>query len=537
VAAQTCNGTVCLENREVANPGSDAGSGAVDGATSPDAGGSGPDLPVAQPDAAAPDVPLATSDAAYADVALAKPDAAADAPASSADSGMAGDTSGGAKPDTSPSNVCTPPCTPGQACVAGQCTACGRVAGQPCCADTPCIANLTCTATNQCACGDQNQACCGGNTCSTELACVGGKCTCGEFGSACCAGNTCNNGGICAGVRCGCVKTCGDGFYQKIDGTFGGATALRNADGTPCTQAISVSKTEVNNGYGQNTACIVRGDGTVWCQGDNSNGLLGCGNATLASSANLVQVVTGVGGPPLTGINEVVLGLYSRHACALGTDGGVWCWGGGAFGELGTGIKAGSSFAVPVLVSAGGARFVDAVKVGVGSGYGAQYYYTCALKKDGSVWCWGGNEMGTLGINAANLATVASPTKISALIDPVSVLSVGYAKACAIDSSGWTWCWGYDVGPDGSTNNLLPVRMVMAKNGAAFAGAIQIDPTNARIRKSDGSLWDWNATAVVPEQEKGTAVAGTYWLGNFCWIGADGILRASAYSLVQPTCP
>jgi hypothetical protein len=101
VAGQTCNGTVCLENKELTSSGNDAAVGADDAATSPDAGAAGPDLPLTPPDAAAPDVPLATSDAASADVPLAKPDAAAtDAPA---DSGLAADTSGGADSGGAPS--------------------------------------------------------------------------------------------------------------------------------------------------------------------------------------------------------------------------------------------------------------------------------------------------------------------------------------------------------------------------------------------------------------------------------------------------
>jgi hypothetical protein len=58
VAGQTCNGTVCLENRELASTGGDAAVGAVD---------------------AGPDLPVAPSDAASANVSLAKPDSVTDA--------------------------------------------------------------------------------------------------------------------------------------------------------------------------------------------------------------------------------------------------------------------------------------------------------------------------------------------------------------------------------------------------------------------------------------------------------------------------
>jgi hypothetical protein len=62
MAGQTCNGTVCLENKEVANPGTDASAGAGDAASGPDAGSTGPDVPAAQPDAASADVSLAKPD-------------------------------------------------------------------------------------------------------------------------------------------------------------------------------------------------------------------------------------------------------------------------------------------------------------------------------------------------------------------------------------------------------------------------------------------------------------------------------------------
>jgi hypothetical protein len=87
VAGQTCNGTVCLENGELASTGSDAGAGAGDGAAGPDAAALVPDLPAVTPDAAAPDVPLAPSDAASADLGLSDG-------ATKADGGHAADAAG-----------------------------------------------------------------------------------------------------------------------------------------------------------------------------------------------------------------------------------------------------------------------------------------------------------------------------------------------------------------------------------------------------------------------------------------------------------
>jgi hypothetical protein len=360
-------------------------------------------------------------------------------------------------------------------------------------------------------CGAQDQACCNGTTCNAELACVGGKCTCGESGYACCAGATCNHGAVCAGVRCGCVKTCGSDFYQKTNSTFGGIMSLKNPDGSALTEGLSVA-----GSLGQGAACVVRGDGTVWCQGDNSSGRLGNGNMNLTSSDTLVQVLIGVPEKPLTGIKKIAMG--ELFACALGSDGHVWCWG----ALLGNVVA--SALAVQVLEASGGASFGEVEDIVCGP------RHACVLKKDGTVWCWGANEVGQLGTGA--ISTSASiPLKVGPLPNVVSALSVGATYAtCAVDVQGWPWCWGsVQTQPTPS-----PARLVQTKGGAPLADVVQIDARAKLLRKSDGSLWDWTYDPITPVAEKGVAVSGAFWLGAGCWIGADGAVRGITPA---PTCP
>jgi hypothetical protein len=85
------------------------------------------------------------------------------------------------------------------------------------------------------------------------------------------------------------VKTCGSDFYQRTNSTFGGIMSLKNPDGSALTEGLSVA-----GSLGQGTACVVRGDGTVWCQVNNSSGRLGSGNMSLTSSVTLVQVLIGM---------------------------------------------------------------------------------------------------------------------------------------------------------------------------------------------------------------------------------------------------
>jgi alpha-tubulin suppressor-like RCC1 family protein len=67
------------------------------------------------------------------------------------------------------------------------------------------------------------------------------------------------------------------------------------------------------------------------------------------------------------------------------TDGGVWCWGGGAFGQLGDGGAANRSEAAPV---GSPALIADELAAGL--------LHTCARRGD-RVWCWGANTRGQLG--------------------------------------------------------------------------------------------------------------------------------------------
>jgi len=67
--------------------------------------------------------------------------------------------------------------------------------------------------------------------------------------------------------------------------------------------------------------------------------------------------------------------------------------------------------------------------------------HTCAIKEDGSLWCWGGNGDGQLGIGVAGSAV--APVLVSA--GPAIDVSAGTAHTCAtFEGSGSVdlYCWG-----------------------------------------------------------------------------------------------
>jgi alpha-tubulin suppressor-like RCC1 family protein len=89
----------------------------------------------------------------------------------------------------------------------------------------------------------------------------------------------------------------------------------------------------------------------------------------------------------VTGATQVAVGC--THACALKSDGTVWCWGTNSAGQLGTGDN-----------NPSGPRQVASLTGAVGLALGCNH--SCAIKSDGSVVCWGNNGGGQLGNGVAN---------------------------------------------------------------------------------------------------------------------------------------
>lgn len=260
------------------------------------------------------------------------------------------------------------------------------------------------------------------------------------------------------------------------------------------------SVTGVNLALGDAHTCYLKTDGTVWCWGGASDGELGDGTQGDVNFRRLhpVQVVQGAG--KLTGVKAIAAGWH--HTCALKTDGTVWCWGDGQLGVLGNGSGGGDGgpFALePVQVVDGGGMLTGVSAITAGS------RHNCALKTDGTVWCWGYDGFGQLGdgtFGTGDYQTRLTPVQVvlgGGKLTGAIAIAAGGAQTCAIRSGGTVWCWGDDFygelgdGTRGNANHVRPrpVQVVQGTGKLTGATAITAGANHTCARKGAGTVWCW----------------------------------------------
>jgi alpha-tubulin suppressor-like RCC1 family protein len=221
--------------------------------------------------------------------------------------------------------------------------------------------------------------------------------------------------------------------------------------------------------------CGIRTDATLWCWGFNDYGQLGLGNH--ANQDRPQQVTT----PAAGGWTSVTAGIY--YTCATRTDGTVWCWGYNGQGQVGIGNESGQDLPRQVTTPArGGWTSVTA------SGDA-----TCATRTGGTLWCWGYNFYGQLGLG--NHTNQDRPQQVTtpAAGGWTGMTALGYAHTCATRTGGTLWCWGDNaagqLGLGGDTDQDLPRQVTTPAAGGWAAVSATFEHTCAT--RADGTLWCW----------------------------------------------
>lgn len=172
---------------------------------------------------------------------------------------------------------------------------------------------------------------------------------------------------------------------------------------------------------------------------------------------------------------------------AILADGTLWAWGDNSTGQLGIGSSV-SSTATPTLVP--GLTNIVAVSGG--------FYHTIALRADGTVWSWGQRQNSALGTGSSGAAIAYTPHQIGALSN-IRAIASGDQFAMALDASGHVWAWGMDTYGElglGLSGTVPTMQWVPAQ--LALANVHQIEGCNVRAGAvlTDGTVYTWGSNSV-----------------------------------------
>ena len=294
--------------------------------------------------------------------------------------------------------------------------------------------------------------------------------------------------------------------YQQYSGQVGDNTTVNRSSpklipGTPSWKTI------VQAYSSQRMA--TKDNGTIWRWGDNSYGKTG-DNSNVTKSSPMQ-----IGADTDWSTTESAHGIGNHHALMVKTDGTMWGMGRNNYGQLGLGARANggnnSAYSSPTQV--------------LGSDWAAasgSYNASLGLKTDGTMWAWGSNSYGKLGIGQpSNNANRSSPTQIGGESDWTKINGGG--NFMAVRSPGLMFTWGFNregqLGNNQQSSGSPFGKQPSPVNIMEDVSDISFGREQAYSVKTNGTMWSWghNSWGELGLNDKTfrsspTQIPGTTWV-------------------------
>jgi alpha-tubulin suppressor-like RCC1 family protein len=211
----------------------------------------------------------------------------------------------------------------------------------------------------------------------------------------------------------------------------------------------------------------LKNDSSVWTWGWNNKGQLGNGQT--------IDLVAPTRVEGLTRVKSIAAGAY--HTMVLLHDGNIKIWGSNSYGQLGDGTL--TERYRPVSVNN-----INHVK-----DIAAGHNHSLAIMDDNTVRAWGQNNAGQVGDNTSNNKKL-TPVKVTDLVNVV-LLAAGKEHSMALKKNGTVWTWGSNekgqLGIGSTQNQNHPVLVEALSDIIAIAAGGQ----HSIALKDDGTIWIW----------------------------------------------
>ena len=278
------------------------------------------------------------------------------------------------------------------------------------------------------------------------------------------------------------VKTDGTLWTWGINefGELGLNQGSSNVRKSSPTQIPGTTWSFANRGNRVNSA--IKTDGTLWMWGRNEYGVLGL-NQHDAHKSSPTQVGTDT---TWSKAYMTVNGCWARK-----TDGTVWVWGYNQSGTLGLNQQSNTgSRSSPTQLPG------DWVTVKASNGRAS------GVKTDGTLWTWGANSAGELGLNNRGPSYYySSPTQVGSGTDWSNIF-LGSEKMGAVKTNGTLYTWGNNYAgtlglndQGGPTSRSSPTQ-VPGTTWSSDSRSMSMSYGNTTLLKTDGTLWIWGSNSV-----------------------------------------
>lgn len=170
------------------------------------------------------------------------------------------------------------------------------------------------------------------------------------------------------------------------------------------------------------------------------------------------------------------------HSLFLKEDGTVWAWGGNVYGQLGRGTFDYTYETPNQVIGLAGVKSIA-----------AGHLFSLALKNDGTVWAWGTNGNGQLGLPIGSPYNSHTPAQVAGL-SGITAISAGYNFCLALDTNGDVWAWGGNgKGQLGRTPTDEAMSIPASITALSNIVAISAGYHNALALGADGKCWSWGS--------------------------------------------
>jgi alpha-tubulin suppressor-like RCC1 family protein len=226
---------------------------------------------------------------------------------------------------------------------------------------------------------------------------------------------------------------------------------------------------------GANTSFAFKNDGSFWAWGRNNHAQFGNGE----NKSTILPINSNTNWQDVS----IPLSTFNDHVSAIKNDGTLWSWGRNTNGQLGIGVQNITHYR-PIQV--GNDTNWKSITAG--------HQFTLAIRNDGTLWGWGRNIRGQLGLGY-NSFNVLSPIQIGVDTNWLKVVS-GFDFSIGLKKDSTLWAWGHNsVGQLGNGlggNNLVqntPTKIGVDSNWMFIAAGSDY----AVALKADSTLWTWGS--------------------------------------------